>query len=168
MSVDLYSLMAIDNIVASLTTWRDDLDTSLENYKRKNDANEYEIDDEPVGWRVAFLGYVMQQYRTKSVRGERTPVKSFDSIIKQFDPALENLEEMFGIGDVQSANLGQVPSLASLVPMAQLARAPIFDLGRSDGVVGGHFAAVDDAKVIYQGIAQRLLARLSEMAEDES
>lgn len=166
MSVDLYSLMAIDNIVASLATWRDDLETSLRHFERKN-GSPYEVDDAPVEWRVAFLGYVMQQYRTKSVRGERAPVKSFDSLIRKFEPAIENLERNFGIGDAQSANLGQIPSLASLVPMSQLARAPIFELGRSDGVVGAHFAAVDDARLIYDGIAKRLLARLAQMAEEQ-
>jgi cellulose biosynthesis protein BcsQ len=162
MSVDLYSLMAIDNIVASLTTWRDDLETSLKNFERKNHCP-YNVDNAPVRWRVAFVGYVMQQYRTKSIRGERAPVKSFESLIRKFDPAIANLENAFGIGDVQSANLGQIPSLSSLVPMSQLARAPIFDLGSADGVVGGHFAAVDDARLIYESISMRLLSRLSQM-----
>lgn len=166
MSVDLYSLMAIDNIVASLATWRDDLETSLRNFERKND-HRYEVDNTPVEWRVAFLGYVMQQYRTKSVRGERIPVKSFDSLIRKFEPAIANLEQTFGVGDVQSANLGQVPSLSSLVPMSQLAKAPIFELGRLDGVVGAHFAAVDDARLIYDGIAKRLLERLKQMVGNQ-
>lgn len=165
MSVDLYSLMAIENIGESLSAWRDDLETSLEHFERKN-GEPYAVDNEVVKWHVAFLGYVMQQYRTKSIRGERTPVKSFDKIIRRFEPAIANLEAAFGIGDIQSANLGQVPNLSSLVPMSQLARAPIFDLGRSDGVVGGHFAAVDDAKSIYAAIALRLLARLEEIEED--
>lgn len=166
MSVDLYSLMAIDNIVTSLNTWRDDLDTSLRHFERKNGIK-YEVEGRAMEWRVAFLGYVMQQYRTKSVRGERAPVKSFDSLIRKFQPAIEKLEQAFGIGDAQSANLGQIPSLSSLVPMSQLARAPIFELGRSDGVVGAHFAAVDDARHIYGGIAIQVLKRLQKMAGDQ-
>lgn len=166
MSVDLYSLMAIDNIVASLATWRDDLETALNHFERKN-GYPYELDNAKAEWRVAFLGYVMQQYRTKSIRGERAPVKSFDSLIRKFEPAIENIEKIFGVGDVQSANLGQVPNLSSLVPMSQLARAPIFDLGRSDGVVGAHFAAVDDARLIYADIAKRLLERLEKIAGEQ-
>lgn len=166
MSVDLFSLMAIDNIVSSLGRWRNDLVTSLQNFERKNEIK-YEIDGRPIEWHVAFLGYVMQQYRTKSVRGERIPVKSFDSLIREFEPAIDKIEKGFGIGDVCSANLGQIPSLASLVPMSQLARAPIFELGHSDGVVGAHFAAVDDAKIIYKDIANRFLIRLELMLKGQ-
>lgn len=166
MSADLFSLMAIDNIMVSLSTWREDLLSALSHYTRKNDGRRYELDSEEVDWHVAFIGYVMQQYRTKSVRGERKAVKSFEALLQHFGPALERLENEFGFHDAAGANLGQVPSLASLVPLSQLAHAPIFGLGKNDGVVGAHFAAVDDAKSIFREIASRLMIRIA-VAEGE-
>ena len=103
----------------------------------------------------------MQQYRAKTVRGERKAVNSFEMVLNRFAPELQRLEQRFGFDDNESANLGQIPTLASLVPLSQLAHAPIFDLGASDGVVGAHFAAVGDAKALYSHIATRLLSRLS-------
>lgn len=160
MSVDLFSLMAIENILVSLGTWREDLESALVHYTRKNNAH-YSLDNQEVQWGVSFIGYVMQQYRTKSVRGARVAVKSFDAVLSRFKPELDRLEREFGFQSPETAALGQIPSLASLVPLSQLAHAPIFALGKSDGVVGAHFAAVDDAKKIYREIAERLLKRLA-------
>ncbi|BCM07127.1 phage-related regulatory protein [Ralstonia solanacearum] len=159
MSVDLFSLMAVENIIVSLDTWKDEISNALATYVKKS-GEAYCVGEWQAKWRVRFLGYVMQQYGAKSVRGERRPVKSFDAILKRFGPELSRLENSYGYGDVDSALLGQVPSLFSLIPLSQLAHAPIFDMGTSDGVVGAHFAAVDDAKAMYEKIAERLFARL--------
>jgi hypothetical protein len=57
-------------------------------------------------------------------------------------------------------NLGEIPYLHSVVPLSQSANAPIFDLKARDGVVGSHFAKVDDAKKIYEKIASNLIANI--------
>lgn len=167
MSVYLFSLMAIENILVSLATWREDLESSLAHYARKNNIF-YTLDNQEVQWGVSFIGYIMQQYRTKTVRGERMAVKSFDALLNRFKPELDRLESAFGFESPETAALGQIPNLASLVPLSQLAHAPTFELDRSDGVVGAHFAAVDDAKKIYQEIADRLVKRLAVADEVKS
>ncbi|WP_186034410.1 ParA family protein [Burkholderia gladioli] len=165
MSVDLFSMIAISNIISTLTSWRGGVQDALNLYNFKA-KEQYTIDGQPAQWHLKFLGYVMQQYRAKSVRGERRPVKSFDAILKRFEPHLAELEEKFGFDDLNGANLGQIPALASLIPLSQSAHAPVFDLGTSDGVVGAHFAAVDDAKVMYAQISDRLLQRVANAAEE--
>ncbi|MBH1737585.1 AAA family ATPase [Stenotrophomonas maltophilia] len=159
MSVDLFSMIAINNIISTLATWRGEVQGALDSYSVKA-RERYLVDGHPAQWNLRFLGYVMQQYRAKSVRGERKPVKSFDAIMQRFGPYLLELEEKFGFDDLESANLGQIPALASLIPLSQSAHAPVFDLGTSDGVVGAHFAAVDDAKLMYSQISKRLLQRV--------
>lgn len=166
MSADLFSRIAIENIISSLNNWQSDINNALDLYSKKNNE-EYLVDNKSARCKLRFIGYVMQQYRAKSVRGERKPVKSFETILKSFNPHLDKLETNFGFKDLPGANLGQIPALASLVPMSQSSHAPIFDLGTSDGVVGAHFAAVDDAKIIYSSIARRLLQRLG-VAEEVS
>ncbi|WP_343591549.1 ParA family protein [Paracidovorax wautersii] len=166
MSVDLFSLMAIDNILTSLKKWRDDLALALEQYRKKQGGRDYSVDGRSICWNARFLGYVMQQYRAKSVAGKRQAVKSFETLLQRFGPELAELEGEFGVGDAESADLGRIPSLASLVPLSQLAHAPIFDLATSDGVVGAHFAAVDDASELYGEISKRFFQRLA-LAGDE-
>ncbi len=160
MSADLFSLMAIENIILSLQTWRNELEAGLDYYERKNGIR-YAQDDKELKWKIVFLGYVMQQYKAKSVRGEVRPVASYDKIIRQFPADIANLESEFGLGDPNTVDLGQFPSLYSLVPMSQTAHAPIFELGSSDGVVGAHFAKVDESGVMFEQIADRVISRLA-------
>ncbi|MDO8071080.1 ParA family protein [Janthinobacterium sp. SUN176] len=160
MSADLFSLLAIENIIVSLKTWRNELQDALKNYQHKNGAS-YVMDGEEIDWKVRYIGFVMQQYKTKSVRGELRPVKSYESLLQKSRPELERLENEFGFSSYETAALGQIPNLYSLIPLSQLAHAPIFELGKEDGVVGAHFAAVDDAKIMYAGIADRLISRVN-------
>lgn len=165
MSVDLFSMIAVKNIMSTLTTWRGEVQDALNLYSVKA-KEQYRVDEQPVQWNLKFLGYVMQQYRAKSVRGERRPVKSFDTILQRFGPHLAELEGEFGFNDLAGANLGQIPALASLIPMSQSAHAPVFDLGTADGVVGAHFAAVDDAKLMYAHISNQLLQRVETASKE--
>lgn len=165
MSADLFSLMAIENIILSLKTWRNELEAGLEYYEKKN-GERYAQDGKELKWKIEFLGYVMQQYKAKSVRGEIRPVASYDKIIKKFPEDVAKLEGEFGLGDPSTVDLGQFPSLYSLVPMSQTAHAPIFELGSSDGVVGAHFAKVDEAGAMFEQIADCVLKRLS-LSEDK-
>lgn len=160
MSADLFSLMAIENIILSLQTWRSELEAGLDYYEKKNRAR-YEQDGIELKWKIMFLGYVMQQYKAKSVRGEIRPVASYDKIIQQFPADVQRLEDEFGLGDSATVDLGQFPSLYSLVPMSQTAHAPIFALGSSDGVVGAHFAKVDESGAMFEQIAERVMSRLA-------
>nr|WP_258571595.1 ParA family protein [Pseudomonas protegens] len=164
MSADLFSLMAVENIALSLETWKDELVAGLDYYERKNQER-YHQDGNEISWKVVFLGYVMQQYKAKSVRGEIRAVGSYDKIIQRFPADIARLEAMFGLRDNASADLGQFPSLYSLVPMSQTAHAPIFELGHADGVVGAHFAKVDESRSMFAAIAAKVIKRL-QLAED--
>lgn len=164
MSADLFSLMAIENIILSLQAWRGELEAGLEYYEKKN-GEKYEQDGVEVKWKILFLGYVMQQYKAKSVRGEIRPVASYDRIIQQFPVDIQRLEEKFGLGDAGTVDLGRFPSLYSLVPMSQTAHAPIFELKSSDGVVGAHFAKVDESGAMFKTISECVMSRLA-LAEE--
>lgn len=164
MSADLFSLMAVENIALSLKTWRDELNAGLDYYERKNQER-YHQDGHEISWKVVFLGYVMQQYKAKSVRGEIRAVGSYDKIIQRFPADIARLEAIFGLQDNNSTDLGQFPSLYSLVPMSQTAHAPIFELGYADGVLGAHFAKVDESRSMFAAIAAKVTERL-QLAED--
>lgn len=49
--------------------------------------------------------------------------------------------------------------------MSQTAHAPVFGLQASDGVVGAHFSMVDNAGIMFEDIANRLLTRLDLFAQ---
>ena len=165
MSADLFSLMAVENILLSLATWMSQIQMGLQYYKQNNAGNEYLLDGASVNKRASFAGYVTQQYKMQTIRGKKRAVRAYDEILKRFPDELSELETRFGRGDVEGAKLGEFPSLFSLIPMSQMAHAPVFRLQSSDGVVGAHFSMVDNAGQMFNEISERLLHRLDSLQE---
>ncbi len=158
LSVDIFSLMAIDNILKSFTSWKVALTDAIRKHQ-ENEGAHFQIQSHAVAWDLQFLGYVMQQYKAKVVSGERVPVAAFERIINEQTKELQQMCEFFG-SDYASAKLGDLPSLSSVVPLSQQAHAPIFDLGAKDGIVGSQYTRVSEASEFFGRIAERFLRRI--------
>lgn len=159
MSIDIFSLKAIENISLSFKNWRRLLETGL---SLTTEPEELEI-DKP-SWDLRFAGYVTQQYTAKrDVEGRRRPVKAFDTIMQQIPGKISDcflsLED--ARAPVVQYELGSIPTLHSLIPMSQTSRKPIFGLKAADGVVGAHFTKVKEYNIIIGEIADGLVQNLS-------
>lgn len=158
MSIDIFSLRAIDNIATSVDKWK----TALENGLAQNDEHgELEIDDPQ--WKLQFAGYVTQQYTAKrDAKGNRRPVKAFDHIMKEVPERIGSsfLKSSGARLTMENSELGSIPTLHSLIPMSQTTRKPIFDLKAADGVVGAHFQKVREYREIISKIGDRLIANV--------
>ncbi|MDZ7781898.1 MAG: hypothetical protein U5K56_02785 [Halioglobus sp.] len=85
---------------------------------------------------LKFSGYVLQQYKAKTVRGEKVHVKAYEKISKQIPKMIERqicsiVEDAIHIEDFF---LGEIENLHTSVPMSQTANVPIFGLKAKDGV----------------------------------
>jgi cellulose biosynthesis protein BcsQ len=163
MSVDVFSLMALENMNLSLSKWREGFENGLELYK-KEELEEYKIFTEDVTWKLKFAGYVMQQYKAKTVRGERVHVNAYERISREIPEKMESEISIKFNSDIESkySLLGEIPNLHSLVPMSQTSKSPIFELKASDGVVGAHFAKVSEAEKIYSTIADNMFKNIGD------
>lgn len=161
MSSDIFSLMAIGNISLSLTRWQTALEKGLAEHST-TEGEQFTVGGQSVNWRLKFVGYVRQQYTAKAVKGKRQPVRAYDRILKQAPAKIQTeLVDKFPTGAIKfKPLLGEVPNLHSVVPLSQSANAPIFGLKAKDGVVGAHFAKVEEAEAIFRGIAKHLLDNL--------
>lgn len=158
LSVDIFSLMAVQNIINSLENWKQSLADANDRHAR-NEGGAFVIAGEPVGWKLQFAGYVMQQYRAKSVAGVRQAVDAFERIIGKQREELTKLCIFFDVNPNQ-VDLGEIPTLSSVVPLSQQAHAPIFDLNSKDGIVGSQYTRVAEAGEFFHEIADRFLERL--------
>lgn len=158
MSSDIFSLMAIKNISISLTTWKRALEKGLAEYETE-EGSPYDLDGIIAGWGLSFVGYVTQQYTAKVLGGQRRPVKAYEKILRRAPRLIKDelIEKFSRLPSEANYKLGEIPNLHSVVPMSQTANAPIFELKAKDGVVGAHFAKVNEAGEIYQAIAETLL-----------
>ena len=158
LSVDIFSLMAVENIIRSFDNWRQSLDDAIGKHQRDEGFN-FQIAGEDVAWDLQFLGHVMQQYKAKTVRGVRQPVQAFERIIEKQKIELANLCKAFDV-EPNEVDLGVIPTLSSVVPLSQQAHAPVFSLGAQDGIVGSQYTRVTEAGEYFHYISNALYERL--------
>lgn len=159
MSVDMFSLAAIENISTSLSKWKKYITRSLENHEEE-EGSAFTISGHPIQWKLKFLGYAVQQYTAKTVAGIKRPVSAYEKINKKIPSLIfKHLVENQSL-DSQLFKLGEIQNLHSLVPLSQSANCPIFKLKSNDGVVGAHFTMVKESKDIFSSIATKINAQV--------
>jgi cellulose biosynthesis protein BcsQ len=153
LSPDLFSLQGLRNLGPTVRRWRDEWQQRLE----KNPVPDLML---PEG-RIRPLGYVVLQH---SVRLDR-PVKAYDRWIARIpgeyrSAVLDRKEESVPPVERDPNCLALLKHYRSLLPMAQEARKPMFDLKPADGAIGAHARAVQD---VYQDFA-KLARRIAKQA----
>lgn len=154
MSIDIFSLKAIENIRSSIQKWRSQLTIA-----RGQLEDPESLPEELSGhFGIKFLGYVTQQYIAKTAGdGERRAVAAYEKIMKKVWPTIKQnfIDELQPEHDDVEYQIGTIPNLYSLIPMSQFARRPIFALRAKDGVRGAHFNKVREAEALFEQIAGR-------------
>ena len=152
LGADLFSLQGLRNLGPTLSRWREEWQ------QRRNHWQHPEF-DLPRG-DMQPVGYVVQQH---SVRLNR-PVRAYDKWVNRMpEEYARNL-----LGDEEGPYpatpkedsehaLATVKHYRSLVPMAQEARKPIFQLTTADGAIGSHAAAVNDARYDFRQLAKKIV-----------
>lgn len=160
MAADLFSLYALDNISDWIKSWTKEY---LRGYDSLVEGGEAQPEDWGIGQSprtsTAFAGFTVQQYVTKNMGGKFRTVNAYDRYRRQIPERAEALIE-FLAPDVSDLDLGVVPNMFSMVPLAQTAHAPISDLKTSDGLRGAQVSQQARYAEQLEGIAQRLLENL--------
>ena len=154
LGADLFSLQGLRNLGPTLREWRTEWGKRRANWTTP-------VFGLPRG-NMETIGYVVQQH---SVRLGR-PVKAYDKWVNRMptEYARSLLGEHEGPyaqkPDQDKRSLATVKHYRSLVPMAQEARKPIFELTSADGAIGGHAASVRDAYTDFRELARKILANV--------
>lgn len=162
MSIDIFSIQAVENIAKSFLKWRRELEDGI---RKLEDPSE--LDGLDTGWRLKFAGYVTQQYTAKKdSEGNRRAVTAYDRIMKRIPKIIEQefVKKLQSPHAALDYYLGSIPNFHSLVPLSQTNRKPIFGLKAADGVVGAHFAKVRDFNDIMADISKKLLQNLESLS----
>ncbi len=152
LGADLFSLQGLKNLGPTLRSWRGLWKKRLQNWIEPS----FEL---PEG-KMQPIGYIVQQY---SIRLSR-PVKAYDRWVNRVPGTYRQsvLREPFvELKPDEDPNcLATMKHYRSLVPMAQEARKPIFQLTSADGAIGAHAAAVTDAYRDFEILAKRILSAM--------
>ncbi|MFW6106768.1 MAG: ParA family protein [bacterium] len=150
---DLFSLQGLRNLGPRVRSWRSEWKDRL----KKNPVAELKL---PPG-DMRFIGYIVMAH---SVRSDR-PVKSYEKWIGRIPRTYHRYvldknegETLSSVRDDEHC-IALVKHYRSLMPMAQEARKPIFQLKPADGALGAHAAAVQEAYRHFRDLTAAILKR---------
>lgn len=156
LGADLFSLQGLYNLGPTLARWRAEWLRRLENWT----PPDFSL---PKG-AMKPIGYVVQQPGFRLSR----PVQAYDKWVNRMPEAYSRYLKGRSTGPFadKPANdehcLATVKHYRSLVPMAQEARKPIFELTSADGAIGGHAAAVSYSYGDFRRLAKSIRKRISQ------
>lgn len=145
---DLFSLQGLRNLGPTVRKWRSEWKERLKKAPlSKRDLPEGKIDS---------AGYVVMQH---AVRLDR-PVKAYEKWVLRIpqvysSEVLEKPRKKPSPG-IDSNCLGLIKHYRSLMPMAQEARKPMFQLTPADGAIGAHAKSVKDALKNFKDLALKI------------
>jgi cellulose biosynthesis protein BcsQ len=153
LAADLFSLQGLRNLGPTLRSWRADWRKRLDNWPSPS----FPL---PEG-KMATLGYLVQQHSERLSR----PVKAYDRWAARIpgvyrESVLSDKSTPPRMAD-DPLCLARLKHYRSLVPMAQEARKPIFQLTAADGAIGSHSGSVRDARTDFSNLAQSILDHIS-------
>jgi len=152
---DLFSLQGLENVGPTLGEWRKHWQLVRDHHlKDRSQAHHPTHDFVP-------LGYIMQQHLARVDRPVRAYAHWADQIPGMFREKL--LGEPLPRRPVQIDHdpycIARIKHFSSLVPYAQQARKPLFDLRTADGVSGGQTKAVLDCQKEFRHLVDEITKR---------
>lgn len=170
MGSDIFSLIGVSNISTWIKSWvqgyKNGITPLFEKYER-NSIEKYDINLD-IDSSAKLIGFSIQQYVTKTFKEGRRPVASYDQIVKKVPSVMQqHLSFLFLEGlTIENLNLGDVPYLYSLVPLAQSCKAPMYDLKGTDGVRGNLVSSVKTYKGMLEVICNKIMINIGDKDVD--
>jgi chromosome partitioning protein len=152
---DLFSLQGMRNVGPTLRSWRDDWGVVRKRHMRdRTQATLPPHDFTPIG-------YVVQQHLARKDQAVKGYARWAELIPATFrKDVLDTDSDMSVSVESDPHCLALIRHFASLVPIAQQAGKPMFDLKQSDGIGGGQIQAVARCRREFETLVERLIQRL--------
>ena len=155
---DLFSLRGLQNIGTVFKRWIAEWGDAVERFRKQKEGSlDFPLQKgEPV-----FAGYINQQfniYRKKATKAWGHWSDKVDPSVKQYviDKLKSIKPELVKDLNDGSYKLGDFKSYHSLVPKSQEKKKAIFDLGRSDGIIGQHIENARMCGENFKELAEKL------------
>jgi cellulose biosynthesis protein BcsQ len=161
---DIFSLLGIQNISFWIKGWKHQYDRAIKSMSEDRPEilrTHAGVTNTEIKFR--FAGYSVQQYVTRTFKETgRRPVKAYERIMNQIPSTVREYLDFLRPSQLtaDALELGHIPYLYSLVPLAQAQRVPIHRLKHSGKLVGSQFQQVDDYLSLMEDLARKLLTNI--------
>ena len=149
---DLHSIQGLRNLGSTLRRWRREWSERVQ----RNPVADLDVP----GGEMMPIGYVVMQHAVRLNR----PVKAYERWMDRIPDAYRNFvlneaQPHSPFIDDDSNRLATLKHFRSLMPLAQEARKPMFELRPADGAIGGHANAVQDCYRDFRALAREIARR---------
>lgn len=154
LGADMFSLQGLRNLGPTIIRWRDNWNTI---------RGKYPCPPVPIPEGIMKpLGYVILQHAMRLDR----PVKAYDRwlarIPEEYCYSVLREEPIDKIPHTDINCLATLRHYRSLMPMAQEANKPVFELKPADGAFGGHVKLVEEARSEFESLAKSIIRTISQ------
>jgi hypothetical protein len=155
---DLFSLQGLQNVGPTLREWRNDWVVVRERHMKNRVQGKLPPHD------FRPIGYVVQQHLARVDRPVAGYAKWAARIPFEFHHSVldESEQQAHEVGSIEDDGqcISTLKHFASLVPIAQMARKPMFDLKQADGIGGGQIQAVAKCRQEFSNLVRGIRDRL--------
>lgn len=152
LAADLFSLQGLKNLGPTVRSWKEQWELTLKLAHTTVDLPEGGMNP---------IGYVVLQHAVRLDRPVRAYGRWLDRIPAEYRESV--LDETSGRGKINAEAdpncLATLRNYRSLMPMAQDARKPMFDLRAADGAIGSHAQLVQTCFTEFQQLASEIASR---------
>ncbi|MBN2490017.1 MAG: AAA family ATPase [Planctomycetes bacterium] len=149
---DLYSLQGLRNLGPTLRRWQGE-------WAERRPRNPVEDLELPEG-AMRPIGYIVMQHAVRLDRPVKAYARWMERIPTVYREAVLDEETQAGVTIEKDPNaLATLKHYRSLMPLAQEARKPMFQLKSADGAIGGHAKAVQDCYGDFRALARKVAER---------
>jgi cellulose biosynthesis protein BcsQ len=158
---DMFSIQGLRNVGPTLREWRRDWGRVRSG--RMRGRSQGRLDAHP----FRPVGYIVQQHLARVDRPVaayarwvgQIPETYHRSILEAEPPAVDDAHP-------DPERIALIRHFSSLVPFAQIARKPLFDLKQADGIGGGQVQSVARCRKEFEELAAAILVRLEAVTRD--
>lgn len=171
MSADLFSLYALDNIAQWMDRWLTEYDIGLAASRAELEQVGFaDVLPEDLAIRNGYLGYTVQQYVSRTSKGEVRRIRSYDRHREEIPARAQRLAPRSPFsGELE---VGTVPNMFSMIPLAQTMHAPIISLRKEDGLRGAQPSQqqryAEQLHDIFTTISSRALSEAPDEAGEDA
>ena len=162
---DLFSLYALDNITIWFQRWLAEYDHGRGQAQDQLSSIGYDtVLPDPLPIRHGFVGYTVQQYVSRSTGGEIRRTEAYEQHRREIPRRARALSRL--ARNEKGIDLGTVPNMFSMIPLAQSCHAPIADLKKEDGLRGAQLAQQERYVEQLETVFRRMSRQISRAARD--
>jgi cellulose biosynthesis protein BcsQ len=159
MAPDLFSLYALDNITFWFQRWIKEYELGRSQAQDQLVSIDFgTVLPDPLPIQHGFIGYTVQQYVSRASGGEIRQIEAYDKHRRAIPKRAQSLVKLSRLST--EIELGTVPNMFSMIPLAQSCHAPISGLQREDGLRGAQFSQqqryVEQLDEIFARISTRV------------